>query len=138
MISYEQALQQVISNAISFGKEFVCLDSALGRVLAEPVYADRDYPPFNRSAMDGIAINFEDFKAGLREYKIAETIYAGQKSTTSLNSGECYKIMTGAAVPPSANAVVRNEDILVNGLQVRRQPIFTKSFACKRAGILPF
>ena len=49
MISYEQALQQVISNAISFGKEFVCLDSALGRVLAEPVYADRDYPPFNRS-----------------------------------------------------------------------------------------
>lgn len=118
MISYEQALQQVILNARSFGKELVCLDDALGRTLAELVYADRDYPPFNRSAMDGIAINFEDFKAGIREYKIAETIYAGQTCPISLQPGSCYKIMTGAAVPPSANAVIRDEDIRVNGWQV--------------------
>ncbi len=86
------------------------LDKALGRVVAEEIYADRDYPPFNRAAMDGFAIQYTDFQKGIRTYKIVEAIYAGDTSSGSIVSGECFKIMTGAAVPLSADTIIRRED----------------------------
>jgi molybdopterin molybdotransferase len=112
MTSYPEALSIILSEAKSYGKETILLNDALDRILDEHISANRDYPPFNRSAMDGIAINIADFEKGIRSFEISETIYAGQKSNTLLNEGQCYKIMTGAAVPAAANAVIRNEDIL--------------------------
>jgi len=111
MTSYKEAIRIIESEAKSFGKEVILLDDSLNRNLAEAITSNRDYPPFNRSAMDGIAINIVDFEKGIRDFEISETIYAGQKSSSILAEGQCYKIMTGAAVPPSANAVIRNEDI---------------------------
>jgi molybdopterin molybdotransferase len=110
MLSYTEAQHIIKSFAHSFGIERVSLDDSLGRVLAEKIIADRDYPPFNRSAMDGYAIRSEDFEKGVREFKVADTIYAGDTTDKILSNGECYKIMTGAAVPLSANAVIRRED----------------------------
>lgn len=110
MINYKQAQEIIQGNAGSFGKELIDIDHALGRVLAENIITARDYPPFNRSAMDGFALNIEDFNKGIRRFKIIETILAGQKSHKELSSGGCYKIMTGAAVPVSANVVIRRED----------------------------
>ena len=110
MLSFQDAIDTVRSLAHSFGTESVHLDDALGRVLAENISADRDYPPFNRCSMDGYAIRIEDFDAGTRIFKVSETIYAGQISETILQKNQCYKIMTGAAVPFSANAVIRRED----------------------------
>jgi len=86
------------------------LDEALGRILAEDVFADRDYPPFNRAAMDGFALKAEDFHRGIKHFQIIDTIYAGGETAKELSSGQCYKIMTGASVPLSANVVVRKED----------------------------
>lgn len=110
MLSYTEAQHIIKSFAHSFGNEKVSLDEALGRVIAEEVFADRDYPPFNRSAMDGYAIREEDVKNGINKFQIVDTIYAGGRSDKILSPGECYKIMTGASVPISANAVIRRED----------------------------
>ncbi len=111
MISLQQAQQLVKQQARSFGKEIVLLDDAAGRVLHEPVVADRDYPPFNRATMDGMAINIADWNEGLRSFTCIETIFAGKAATKVIGKGECYKIMTGAAVPGSADTVIRREDI---------------------------
>ena len=111
MISLKEAQQLVKQQAHSFGKEIILLDDATGRVLNEPVIADRDYPPFNRATMDGIAINSKDWNDGIRSYTSVETVFAGMAATKSINKGECYKIMTGAAVPAGADTVIRKEDI---------------------------
>lgn len=110
MLTYKQAQQTITSLSRSFGTESVALDDADGRVLAEDVSADRDYPPFNRATMDGYAINTNDWESGTRQFKVQQVIYAGQTGDNDLQTGTCYKIMTGAPVPSSANAVIRRED----------------------------
>lgn len=114
MISLQQAQQLVLEQARSFGKEIILLDDAVGRVLSEPVVADRDYPPFNRATMDGMAINSVDWNNGIRSFQLVETIFAGKASAKEIGKGECYKIMTGAAVPESADTVIRKEDLEEN------------------------
>lgn len=111
MIDYRQAQQLVLEQAHSFGHEEVPLEEAFGRILAEPVYADRDYPPFPRATMDGYALRYNDLETGIRQFTIAETVYAGDNPIHMLKEGECYKIMTGAAVPKSADIIIRREDI---------------------------
>ena len=110
MLSLTQAQQIIISHARSFGKETVGLDYCYRRILAETIEADRDYPPFNRAAMDGFAIRHDDWKGGVSEFQVVETIYAGNFSNVALKKGECYKIMTGAAVPIFADTIIRKED----------------------------
>jgi molybdopterin molybdotransferase len=111
MILLPQAQALVRQQARSFGIQTILLEDAVQRVLAQPVTADRQYPPFNRATMDGIAISSSDWVAGIRQYEVAETIFAGQAYTQRITSGQCYKIMTGAAVPPGADTVIRREDI---------------------------
>ncbi|TKB97604.1 molybdopterin molybdotransferase MoeA [Pedobacter cryophilus] len=111
MISFQEAQSIILSKAKSFGVELVILDDALNRVLAEDIFAQRDYPPFNRSAMDGIAVRFDDLQNGINQFKFIEIIFAGQANINPLKTGECYKIMTGAAVPKDANVVIKREDI---------------------------
>jgi len=118
MLSYLEVQRIIKSFAHSFGTEKVLLDDALGRVIAEDVFADRDYPPFNRSAMDGYALRAEDLQHGISQFEILDTIYAGSITKKELNSGQCYKIMTGAAVPLSANSVIRKEDAKQQGPSV--------------------
>jgi len=110
MIIFTDAQQIVTALRHSFGQEEIALDDADGRVLAEDIYADRDYPPFNRSAMDGYAINTADWENGIRQFHAQQVIYAGEAAKEDLKPGTCYKIMTGAPVPQSANAVIRRED----------------------------
>lgn len=110
MLTYIQAQQVITSLTRSFGTESIALDDADGRILAEDIYADRDYPPFNRATMDGYAINTVDWENGVRGFKVQQIIYAGQIGNDALGESSCYKIMTGAPVPLSANAVIRRED----------------------------
>jgi molybdopterin molybdotransferase len=110
MLNYTEAQKIVSEKARSFGREKLALENSYGRVLAEPLVADRDYPPFHRSSMDGYAIRYSDFEKGIRRYTVTEIIYAGAANTKPLLSGECYKIMTGSPVPPDADTVIRKED----------------------------
>jgi len=118
MLNYKEAQQIIGSLPKSFGQEMVGLDDAFGRVLAEKIYADRDYPPFNRATMDGYAINFKDWEQGTKKYTVKEVVFAGQQYQQEVAAGECYKIMTGAAVPPFVNLVIRREDATEENGQV--------------------
>lgn len=118
MITYREAQNIIISKAKSFGIEIIDLNDADGRVLAEDIFADRDYPPFNRSAMDGYAIRHEDWEKGIRNFEVQEIIYAGNIPEKELNHGAAFKIMTGAAVPHPANTVIRREDSIESGTSV--------------------
>ena len=115
MITFSEAKKLVLQQARSFGKEKVLLDDAYGRVIAEAVQADRDYPPFNRAAMDGYAIRFRDWEEGLRSFSVRETIFAGNVPSCEISRGETYKIMTGASVPAPADAIIRREDVEESG-----------------------
>jgi molybdopterin molybdotransferase len=128
MIDYKEAQQILGTHAKSFGRERVALDQARERVLTEQIRADRDYPPFNRSTMDGYAIRYSDWENGIRDFSIAEIIYPGVVHTRTIGPGQCYKIMTGAAVPHEADAVMRKEEVGEDG-----QWIHTGQSAC-----LPF
>ena len=118
MLSYREAQAMLTSLAKSFGQETLSLDEATGRVLAEKIYADRDYPPFNRATMDGYAISFKDWEQGTKKYAVKEVVFAGARYQQKIASGECYKIMTGAAVPPNVDVVIRREDATEQNGQV--------------------
>jgi molybdopterin molybdotransferase len=83
----------------------------LGRVLAEPILADRDQPPFPRSTRDGFACRAADVAAGL-PLEIIGSIRAGDAVVIEVSGGEAIEIMTGAAVPAGADCVVMVEHVL--------------------------
>lgn len=94
------------------GTETVPLADSLGRTLAKPITADRDLPPFPRSTRDGFAVRAEDIAGGTTRLRIAGEIKAGDAAEVfagPLKLGEAVRIMTGAAVPKGADAVVMVE-----------------------------
>lgn len=91
---------------------------ALGLVLAQEVKTDREYPPFNRSTRDGYAVRSKEVKPGA-QLKCAGEIKAGDMVTDALAAGICVQIMTGAAVPAGADAVVMIEHTQREGDLVR-------------------
>ena len=112
------ALNIVLESAATLKNESVELEKSLGRVLACDILANRDLPPYDVSAMDGFAVRSADLPGILA---IAEDIKAGDMPTVALKPGQCSRIMTGAALPEGANAVIRVEDtrqISVNEVQI--------------------
>lgn len=111
--SFEEALDIVLHHAaglpIPSATETLPLESSLGRVLAEPITADRDQPPFNRSTRDGYALRAANATQTLT---IAGALRAGELWQGSpLQPGTAIEIMTGAPVPDGADAVVMVEHI---------------------------
>src|ERR1700719_2934168 len=88
------------------GTETVALAEAAGRVLAEEIPADRDYPPFPRSARDGFAIRAADLPG---ELHVIGEVRAGEVFAGAVAAGEAVEIMTGAPVPEGADAIVMVE-----------------------------
>ena len=91
--------------------ERVDLRSARGRVLAEPVRADRDSPPFDHSAMDGYAIRVADLADG-RDLPVLGESRPGLPPPTMPDARGCIRVATGAPRPIGADAVVRREDVV--------------------------
>lgn len=106
MISFEEALQIIVSGARQLGAERVDFNEALHRVLAEDIHSDVDMPPFNKAAMDGFACRRADLSD---EMQVVETIAAGAIATRSVGQGQCIRIMTGARVPDGADTVIMVE-----------------------------
>lgn len=98
--------------------ETVSIDDAVGRVLASDVVADRDYPPFNRSARDGFAVIASDVARVPAELELIGETRAGEPSRFSLQPGKTVEIMTGAPGPRNADAVVMVEHSSQNGSRV--------------------
>jgi molybdopterin molybdotransferase len=85
------------------------LDEAHGHVLAEPVRADRDLPPADRSAMDGFAVRVADLGNAPVTLQVMGEIAAGSAAAPVVTPGTCARIFTGANVPPGADTVVMIE-----------------------------
>jgi molybdopterin molybdotransferase len=122
MLRYEQARNKVIEQV---GKKrgprtvaSVSVWDALGFVLAQEVKTDREYPPFDRSTRDGYAVRSKNAGAG-SQLKCVGEIKAGDTVREALASGACVQIMTGAAVPAGADAVVMIEHTQREGERVR-------------------
>ena len=88
----------------------VGLLEAFGLVLAEPVIAPYDVPPFANSAMDGYAVHAADVQDPPVELEVIEDLPAGYVASAIVRPGTAIKIMTGAPIPGGADAVVRVED----------------------------
>ena len=101
--------------------ETVPLDVAAGRVLASDVLADRDYPPFNRSARDGFAVIAADVARIPAVLEVLGETRAGEPSKFNLEPRQAVEIMTGAPAPGSADAVVMVEDSVRAGSSVTLQ-----------------
>jgi molybdopterin molybdotransferase len=109
MISVEEAIEIVRDNTSYLPTERIPLDEALGRVLAEPVSADMDLPPFDRAQMDGYAVRSEDVQQVPARLKVVGEAAAGHAWTGVLGEGQAVRIMTGAPVPPGADSVQKVE-----------------------------
>ena len=103
--------RQVVTGQLAAGRQLppterVPLACAPGRILAEAVLADRDYPPFHRATRDGYAVRAADTPGRLR---LAGQVRAGQEFSGRLGPGEAIEIMTGAPAPEGADAVAMIE-----------------------------
>src|SRR5580658_2341242 len=107
MLSYTDARQKVIEVAGSIARPVlraqVEIEQAFGRILANPVLADRDYPPFDRSTRDGFAVRAADAQAPGARLECVGELRAGGHFDGELLPGQCIEIMTGAALPQGAD-----------------------------------
>jgi len=116
-LTFDEARACVLREVgVSMATETVALADAAGRVLAEEITADRDYPPFPRSARDGFAVQAADLPGALR---VIGEVRAGDAFIGRVNAGEAVEIMTGAGVPEGADAVVMVEHTQRKGDRVK-------------------
>jgi len=114
MLSVEEALERVLQVFHPLDTERVPILQALGRVLAEDVEADSDIPPYANSSMDGYAVRAADTRGASRKtpkrLHVIRDLPAGYVAEEEVSLGAAMRIMTGAPLPPGADAVVRVED----------------------------
>jgi molybdopterin molybdotransferase len=113
ILRFSEARQTVIEKISASGlrpeRETAELEAAAGRVLAETILTDRDYPPFDRTTRDGYAVRAADVAAPPVELRLLGEVRAGSAFEGTVGAGECVSIMTGAPVPAGADAVVMVE-----------------------------
>lgn len=115
MLAADVALEQVIANTPGGRVRETTLDEAAGLVLAVPISAATDQPPFPRSLMDGFAVRADDEG---RSVRCIGEMAAGAVPDMRVSPGTCVEIMTGAFCPPGSEAVVKVEDTRRSGDEV--------------------
>jgi len=128
IVSFEQARRLVEQHAagVRSGEvETVDLLAALGRVLAEGIVADRDFPPFARATRDGYAVRAADLAEVPAQLEVVGAVKAGdwpEPGVCSVGRGQAVEIMTGAPLPAGADAVVMVEhtSLAEHSVEVRR------------------
>lgn len=95
------------------------LEKCLDRILAEDIISDMDFPPFDRSPLDGYAFRLKDVQKASPQkpvlLKQIDYVPAGTWPTKKVEAGEATRIMTGAKIPEGADAVIRLEDTIMDG-----------------------
>ena len=122
MITVDDARAAILEKIKPKGMENVSIDDALGRILAEDVMARRNNPPMDNSAMDGYALIAADIESATPEnpipLEVVEDIAAGAVAAKTLQPKQAMRIMTGAPIPPGADAVLMQEDTDRDGATV--------------------
>ena len=119
LIPVEEARARILKNVKPLAVESVKLEQALGRVLAKPLKAVRNQPPFDASAMDGYAVVAADVAITPATLKLIGLSAAGHAFKGRLKRGDCVRIFTGAPVPRDADAVVIQENTEAEGKSIR-------------------
>ena len=120
-----RVVEKQASTVRAKGAENVALLAGQGRVLAEPIFADRDLPPFSRATRDGYALRAADVAQIPAQLELIGELKAGDSPDPrrhSITRGQAVSIMTGAALPPGADATVMVEHTTLSGMlvEVRR------------------
>jgi molybdopterin molybdotransferase len=119
MLSASEARIAVLENLPDLSTESVTLRGALHRALAVDIIAEADIPPFDNSAMDGFALRSDDTDGASNsqpvKLKLAGEVKAGDVGSEPLRPGSSVRIMTGAAIPPGADAVLEQELVALEG-----------------------
>ena len=114
MLEVDEALAKVLCQVSPLESEKVALSNAMGRTLAVDAVSDVDSPPHDKSLVDGYAVQANDLRDGFASLEVIEEITAGQVPSRTLNPGQTARIMTGAPIPPGADAVVMVEDVVAS------------------------
>ncbi len=109
MIEIDEASKKIFDQTLPISIKEIDLLEARGFVLAENIFSDRDYPPFNRATMDGFAISCANFSRE-KKYKLVQKIFAGDHKNIQIEANECISIMTGAALPNGLDLVIKKEE----------------------------
>ena len=112
-ISLEEAISILNENIKGLEAEEVTLIEAVKRVLAEDIYSKIDNPPFDKSAMDGYAVIANDSNSN-EKINVIDKVFAGDICTSEVVEKTAIRIMTGAPIPKGANAVVKQEDVILD------------------------
>jgi molybdopterin molybdotransferase len=136
MVNTGEATSIIHSNLYKPKIESGVIEQSVGKVLAEIIHADRDFPPFNRVAMDGIAIDYNTYYSGQREFSMEAIQAAGEPQLRLKDPKHCIEIMTGAMLPSGADTVIRYEDIEINNkiAIIKEELIITKGQHIHRQG----
>lgn len=118
LLPVDEALNRILARVPDVVGESVALAGAAGRVLAEPVVASHDQPPFDASAMDGYAMRAADVAEGVW-LDVVGMSQAGAGFAGAVGRGEAVRIFTGAPVPEGADTVIMQEEAERNGDRVR-------------------
>lgn len=116
-LSCEAALARILEQVSEVGgHECLALRSALGRVLAAPLYSPFAVPAHTNSAMDGYAVSVDSLPAsGTARLKVIGSAFAGRPFSGTAQLGQAVRIMTGAAMPTGTDTVVMQEHVAVHG-----------------------
>jgi molybdenum cofactor synthesis domain-containing protein len=116
---FRDALELVLSRVKPLGSESVPFERALGRVLAEDVVSEKDVPPFDRSAVDGYAVQATDTfgasESRPKRLRVVGSTKTGAAARSRVRKGEAVVVMTGAPMPKSADAVAMAEHTKIEG-----------------------
>src|SRR5439155_22287635 len=128
MVSYQDALERMLKFVQPLASERLPLTAAYGRMVAAPVVAPHPMPPFDQSLVDGYALRSRDTRTATSAQPVrlmlGQTLTAGEHLAQPMGPRQAIRIMTGAAVPPGANTVVKMEESDVEaGALVLRQPL---------------
>lgn len=136
MIELEEALN-IIRGTVKVAEPVpVPLDQALGLRLADEIRAPSDFPPFDRSTMDGYALRADEASED-SPLRVVGTVYAGDPEPPPLSSGEAVRILTGAPLPHGADAVLPAEDAVEeNGLLRAMRPLEPGEFVDLRGSYI--
>ena len=118
LLPVDEALNRILARVPAVSAETVALGTAAGRVLAAPVVAGHDQPPFHASAMDGYAMRAGDVAEGAW-LKVIGMSQAGAGFAGAVGAGEAVRIFTGAPLPEGADTVIMQEEAERNGDLVR-------------------
>ncbi len=118
MIPLKEARRFVLGSCTTLTPRSLPLDEALGCVIGAPIVASEPIPPFTNSSMDGYALRARDTRGAPISLEVVGSIWAGHPFDATVGPGQAVRIMTGAPLPPGADAVVMIEETQVAGTRV--------------------